>query len=123
MRVLKFRGLEEFCVAMSALQENLQLELEVSFFFSNQASSIIFSMLKKNLSDSSVMPAPQAIFINSTVVVVSWNVSNFHRGGPDIEYEIRIVYQHTENQHIFRVSHPVAQLEINLEKISDEKVL
>jgi hypothetical protein len=69
------------------------------------------------------MSAPQAIFVNSTVVVVSWNVSrNFHLGGPDIEYEIKVVYQHTNNQHIFKVSPPNSHLEINLEKISDDKV-
>lgn len=68
------------------------------------------------------MTAPQAIFVNSTVVEVSWNASNFHKGGPDIEYEIRLVYQHTKNQHIFTVSPPITHLEINLEKISDEKV-
>jgi len=68
------------------------------------------------------MSAPQAIFINSSKVVVSWNDTNFHWGGPLVEYEVRIVYQHSGNQHIFRANPPNTSLEINLDQVSDKKV-
>ncbi len=76
-------------------------------------------------SDSSTMTPPVVTFVNATEVKVTWDTTNFHKGGPQIIYEVKIVHHQKQNAHILRTNSSGAKsnfVMIALDKISDDKV-
>jgi len=78
-----------------------------------------------SLTVSSKMSPPEVHFVGQVEVQVTWDTSNFHKGGPLIDYEIKVAYESEENYHIFTTSYPATKknfLIINLSKLKREKV-
>jgi len=71
---------------------------------------------------SSQMLPPFVTFLSSTQVKVSWDTKNFHKGGPMINYEVKIVYQDKENVHIFYSQANSNSVTIQLDQIPGGKV-
>jgi len=110
------------CIAKITVLHLWGQTLEVRLSQENKQDCVSMKLsLSAILIASGKMLPPEVTFVNSTEVRVSWNTFNFHKGGPHIDYEIKLVYHQADNVHIFKASLNHSLL-IHLDKITAEKV-